>query len=443
MAFGALLLIGLWTVVLGRCLLGLLGGRDSLSRAPGLAVVAGLVGIHLLLKVLTWIGIEWTRSSLLLTGMVSTILCFAAAARWGSAGEPRVERELGQPPWLGRGVAGLAVAAFALACYSLRSPLSDFVYHWGAKARRFFEVGGVDIDYLARPEAGYMHPDYPNLVPELFAAVSVLAGHFHEPTLMLISALFLALILLLLDRALEQASCDPQVADLGLAAAALGLSAFSIGYYQGGSADLPMALAVLLGGVALQQIPAHRSAPAVGLAAAFAAAVKIEGLVLAAALLSLWWLRARWSAEMRQRLKRRFFAWAMQTIVPLSLVVVPWGVQVVRRQLFQSDNAGRPELGRLFDLLPALWDRTWVSAWQGLPLLLLLLPILLARRPTRMIGALLAVQAVFYLFTYANTPVDAEFLVLTTWPRLALHLMPLLLVGLLLTLPSERRRAAR
>jgi hypothetical protein len=77
----------------------------------------------------------------------------------------------------------------------------------------------------------------------------------------------------------------------------------------------------------------------------------------------------------------------------------------------------------------ALGTREWHGfAW----LLLLLLPWPLAVRRTRPAAAVLALQGLFYLAVYLGAPVEVRYYVLSSLPRLLVHLLPPLLVLLVL-----------
>ena len=361
--------------------------------------------------------------------MVSSVLAgllgLAALAWWSTRRAVRDHRSAPQRSPLARfgladAVSAVAVTAFALACWFLRSPFSDFVYHWGLKAERSFLGRGTDFELLARPANAYLHPDYPNLLPELLATPAILSGRFHEPALLLLSALFLGLLALVLRDELRRALPGRMLRELALAALVLGVAAFCIGYYQAGSADLPFALAVLLGASALAEPRPAAAALRAGAAAALAAALKIEGPPFAAILLFL--LAVRHGRAMVRRPGLLGLA-----VTPVVLVVAPWVYQLARHDLYQPTNSaglGAIDAERIATIAEHTWRVLLLPQWHGLPLLLLALPLLLFRASTRLVAALCILQLGFYLYVYASAPLEPGYFVLSSLPRLLLHLLP-------------------
>jgi hypothetical protein len=208
---------------------------------------------------------------------------------------------------------------------------------------------------------------------------------------------------------------------LALPALVLGLAAFCIGYYQAGSADLPFALALLLGASALSEPRAGPAALRAGLAAAFAAALKIEGPPFAAILLAL--VALRHGRELWRR--PRLLALAA---VPAALVIAPWAYLLARHDLYQPTNSAGLAVAldpaRLVTIAAHAWRVLLLPQWHGGPLLLLALPLLLLARGSRWIAALCGLQLAFYLYVYASAPLEPGFFVLSSFPRLVLHVLP-------------------
>ncbi|HVS15002.1 MAG TPA: hypothetical protein VMV46_13830 [Thermoanaerobaculia bacterium] len=386
------------------------------------ALVAGLLLLHLLLQGLDLVGVPWHPYLLGGCGLAAT-----AAWTWARRGSTRdqpTKRAASQTATaavgIGDALAAIAVAAFGLACWFLRSPFSDFVYHWGLKAKRFFLHRGTDFEFLARDANGYLHPDYPNLWPELFAVPAILSGRFFEPALLPLTAVFLAFLALVLRAELRRVMEPSATRQLALPALVLGVTAFCIGYYQAGSADLPFALALLLGASALSEPRAGPATLRAGLAAAFAAALKIEGPPFAAILLAL--VALRHGRELWRRPKLVALAG-----VPAALVIAPWAYLLARHDLYQPTNsAGLAALdpARLVPIAEHAWRVLLQPQWHGLPLLLLALPLLLLARSCRWIAYLCGLQLAFYLYVYASAPLEPGFFVLSSFPRLLLHVLP-------------------
>jgi hypothetical protein len=470
-AIGAVLALLAWCALAGRALLQLVSALPAQTeRRVALSVVAGLLAGHLVLAVHDAIGVPWSRGSLLLAGGALLSLLWRpllesfARRPAGRGAEPipqdarRAGPSLDVPsadvpsagvPSTGAPstdgvdwadlVAILAVGACAASSLALRSPFSDFVYHWGLKAHRFFLAHGTDLEFLARPENVYLHPDYPNLMPGTFAVASLLAGRFEPRALMVLTPAFLLLLLALARAALRESTLPPFARRLVFAGLACALGAFCVGYFQGGSADVPFALAVLIAACALIG-PIDRAAAAqLAIAAAFACALKLEGLPLAALAIGLWLARA---ALARAPTVRSPTTWAV-LILPVLVTGGAWAIQVLSLDLLREGGGGF-ELSRVGVVVRNLWRQSLLEEWLGLPLLLLAAPPLAALSPrVRWLGLLVAAQLAFYLWVYLSSPGDAAFYVLSTWPRLALHLLPATVVGVALALAPEETEIAR
>ena len=419
----------------------MLAGRPLVERLPGsrplrsaYAVLAGLWLLHLLLTLLDLARVRWSVP--LVAGALLLFALWRLRERMPAAPSPR-------PAW-GDGVALLATLAFAALAATRWIAFSDFVYHWGLKGHRFLLARRVDYDFLAQPWNWVLHPDYPNLYPELLAVTAMLGGGWQEAPLMLWSPILMALLLVVARETLAPGELGPRAPGLGdpwvrnavLATLGCALAAFGIGHLMAGAADWFVALALL---AALP--PLVRPADAagdlqLGLCAAVAAAAKAEGIALAGFLVAVqlarhllamrrsgtaWRSRAAW---------RTALAGFAMLLLPPASVVLPWWLRVAHHGLFQLMNSGPPELGRVRVVARAVAQSMTVAAWGGLTLALLLVPLLLARRgPLRPFATVVALQALLYGWQYLTAPVDTGFLVLSTFPRLALHLLPSVMVA--------------
>jgi hypothetical protein len=423
----AVLAILAWCHAIGLGILRALRAAPAATETRhALALVTGMLAGHAGLLLADFAGLQWTRP-VLFAGGAAALLALVGPLR--AAFRARRDPEPLDPSWADA-AAAIAVAAFAVSAFALRSSFTDFVYHWGLKGHRFFLTHGIDEAFLARPENGYLHPDYPNLLPELFAAAALLAGRFDPRALMLFSPILVLALLAAVRAHLLGATLPRFVRRAIFAGLACSLGAFSIGYLQAGSADPPFALAVALAAGALLLPPGRAAAIQLGLAAAFAAAVKIEGLPFAALALAAFVVRA----AVRDRSSLRDPATWIGLLAPTAAVVAPWAIQARALELFQNTNSGAFDPARAGDVLTLLWRQTFVEEWLGLPLLLLALPLVAWARTTRWLGLLLLGQLAFYLFAYLSAPFDPNFYVLSTFPRLALHLLPATVVGLALAL---------
>lgn len=415
------LLLAILAWRLGFHVLSLAGGGHEPAVVP--AWLAGLVTIHLLLTGLQAVGVSWTRWSVLVGVGAAWLLAAGAHRRYFRLGSALGARARVPRVGWGDALAGLAWAGFAFAAWTLRSVHPDFIFHWGIKAKKLVLAGGVDFAYLSRPWNHYTHPDYPTLLPELYAAAALGAGRFAEPALLLWSVLFFAALLWVARGWLAEQEPASGVRQAGLALLALTLAAFGIGYLQAGGADLLIALGLVLGAAALGRDDAHaRTDLELGTAAAFAAASKIEGVVLAGFLVGLGMLRAGFRGELS---KGRVF----RQLLPPVAVIGPWAALNLRHGLFQGTNTGAFDPSRLGAIWEALAASLAVPAWHGFPYLLALLPVLLVFRRSRWLAVLALLQLGLYLYVYATTPVDPVFYVRSSFPRLLLHLVPAAILG--------------
>lgn len=429
--------------------LGLLGSRFSGvlvqpgNGAPHRTVIYGMAGAlvaHLLLTGLDILGIPW--HPLLIAGLL--VLLIGLAHRFRAA-DPTKRTEPARLPsdfgW-GESLALFALLIFACTAVTLATMTPDFIYHWGVKGHRFFLHRGVDYAWLARPWNWVLHPDYPNLLPELSAVSALFAGGFEPHAQMLWTLLFFLLMLASAREGLRNVSGGDDsgggdrwsrqawLAVLGLTAAMYGM-----GHLMAGAADWLMAAAFLAAVPALLSPPDRAGDWQVGIAAGFAVASKIEGAPFAVILAATQLLR-RVPAE-----RRLDWRAALRVGLPAAAVGVPWLLQVFRHRLFLGSNSGPFELARAKIILPALGEAFADPAWHGLSLLVFLGPALLLVRRVRPVAVVATLQLLFYLYVYFTAPVETRHYVLSSFSRLIFHLIPALLVagaGALAPAPSHR-----
>ena len=393
-------------------------GDGALHRVT-LYTLAGAVGFHLWVTLLDLAGLPW--SPLLLAAPFALLLALfglEVLRRRRSPAGARLPSDLG---W-GDGAALFALTVFALLALTAWIATPDFIYHWGVKGHRFELARGVDYGYLAAGWNWALHPDYPNLLPELFAATALLGDGFDAPAMMLWSVVFFGLMLGSARQALREESRFSRQA--GLALVALAAAMFGIGHLAAGAADWMLALALMAALPALLRPPDPAGDLQIGVAAAFAAAAKIEGIPLAAFLVLTQLARRALAA-------RRMDPWAASRLVlPGALVVLPWVFQTLRHGLIQPFTSGGFEISRAGKIFPALLESLAVPSWHGLTAAALLLPPLLAlHRRTRPLALVAALQLTFYLYAYFTAPVDTRYYVISSFPRLLLQVIPALLVA--------------
>ena len=421
--------------------LGLLGSRfSSALAAPGdgalyritLYVLSGAVALHLLLTLLDFAGVAWSPVLLAAAGA----LFFGLSWRFSRRRDDR-PRLPSDPGW-GDGLAFFALAAFTLIALTGWIVIPDFVFHWGLKGHRFYLARGVDYVYLARSWNWVIHPDYPNLPPELFAVTALLAGGFDVPAMMLWTGVFFALLLAAAREGLRRGGADRFTQQGGLALVALATGAFGLGHRMAGSADWLIALALAAALPPLLRPPDRTGDLQIGAAAAFAAAAKVEGVPLAAFLALVQLARRAWTE------RRLSLGAAARTCLPAAAVVVPWLVRVVHHHLFLPFNSGPLQLARAGEILPPALAALSTRAWHGFAFAALLPPLLLLHRRTRPFAAAATLQLLFYVYIYFTVRVDdLRFFILSNLARLAFHLVPASLVAALVAWPSKENEEWR
>jgi len=415
----AVLALAALLTFLGTRLPGLAAPSDGGLQRLVTGALAGMVLFHLLATFLDLTGLGWSVVKLG-TGLLILLVLFFRFGPKRQEGERRL-----LPSNLGWGdeTALLAVAVFGLVALTLWVTTPDFVFHWGLKGERYFFARGVDYTYLARSWGWAIHPDYPQLLPELYAASALAAGRFDPPAQMLWSAFFFVLLLAAAREILRDA--EPFVCQAGIALLAAVLAAFAVRHQMAGAADWMPALALIAAIPALSRTPDAGGDLQIGVAAAFAAASKVEGVMLAG-LLVLAQL-ARRPAEHPWIGLRRLLRLGL---LP-ALVILPWWLQVRRYHLFTVLSNGGLSWERAKIAGPAVVDAINVPGWHGFAWVILLLPLLALRRSTRPLGFVLAGQLAFYLWIYLVAAFDTEYYVAMSFPRLVFHLVPAVLVGVL------------
>ncbi len=406
-------------------------GGDA-APPPVPSWLAGFLLLYLLLQALYGLGIPWQPWIL-----APLLLAGALAGLRGRAPAITV-------PWRAIGPGGLvalgALAVFVVCTLLLSNLHADFIFHWGIKAQKFHLARGFDFEYLAWPWNQHVHPDYPNLLPALYATTAILGGGFREVPMALWSAVFFGLALLSARDLLLRLGASRFAAQAATALVGLVLAMFGVGYLQAGGADLGVALAVLAGTAALARPPGRAADIEIGLVAAFAAALKIEGIPLAAFLL-LCHLGRRLAHD-RGALLAKLPRVLPRAAGPALVTVGIWAYQTTHHSLFQAGNTGTLRWDRLGLVAGELWSSLGTVNWHGFPYLLLALPLLLAWRRGCWIAALCLLQAAFYVYAYLSTPLEPQQLIATSAARLMLHLVPTVLVVLVAGMDRGSREAS-
>jgi len=397
------------------------------------AGLAGLLLLDVLLLAFSLMGLRWGLATLgppLLAGIAWSLLSRPA--------RPAVEEGASPPAWgWGDAVAVLALGVFAFCTARSWNLNSDFIYHWGIKGKTFALAHGIDFRYLTRPWSTHLHPDYPNLLPGLFALTALWDGGFREPVMALWSVAGFALLLLFGRDLLRELGTSRFARQVGMAVLGLTLAMFGIGYLLAGSPDWLIAVALLAAAVPLLAPSSPAADHRLGIAAAIGAAAKVEGLPLAAFLIGLYLLR-------RARARpgwRSFLGAALRAGLPSLAMAALWAWPVWRFHLFQSKFSGDFRWSRLEVVLPELGRALLTVNWHFLSLTLLALPLLALDRRFRPVVLAAMLQLGFYVYIYLSAAVDTRLYVQTGAARLFFHLVPtalLLLVAWIDGVPERR-----
>jgi hypothetical protein len=384
--------------------------------------VAGLLLLTALLEGLHFLGLRWTLLSvgvpLLLLGALG--LRVRPPMPWGRS----------EPLGWGDALAAAAVAVLAVACLCWLATNPDFIYHWGIKGHRYFLVGGFDLDYLIRPWNRLSHPEYPPLLPGLFAATALAVGAFDEAVLLLWTPLTVLALLAAARGLLAQAGVEAFHRQAGVAILGLVGAFFSVGALLAGGPDPFLALALMLGGVALVRGGSLSQAQrdlCLALAAALAAVAKLEGLPLAV------FLVAVYGVELKAWRGREAWKRLLTVGSPAALVSLPWLWICWRHGLFGRPNAGAFEWGHAKAIFGAVGKAVVHSHWHGVAVFALAAtPLLLWNRRLRAWVSIPCLQLGLYLWVYFTSANAPERQVQLSLPRILFHLVPALLVAVVL-----------
>ena len=202
------------------------------------------------------------------------------------------------PARLGLFAAAAGVGVFLVAAVAEPMWTTDYLAIWGFKGKTIFFSSAVPSRLFHDPQTVWSHPEYPLLLPLLFASLSASVGGWNDRALALLYPVCQAVTALLaygfLARRLSRAS--------GRVAAVL-IALFFPLYVpvSVGMADIPLALGLVLASTAFLDALIRDTGPVrlrLGLAALFAGALKQEGsFLLLLMALSLLFFRTRRKSE--------------------------------------------------------------------------------------------------------------------------------------------------
>jgi hypothetical protein len=159
----------------------------GLAYRTSVGFVAGALYVTTVMFAASAIGIRWTVAWIAMAILVPASSLFIRTSNL----EPQSpEREVRGSRFERRGSRlTLAVILFftALTAYgtlTARETCADLIYFWGTKATRFAAARAIDLPFLADPAHLLMHPDYPPLVPLLYAWGAMFAWSYWGPLLL-------------------------------------------------------------------------------------------------------------------------------------------------------------------------------------------------------------------------------------------------------------------
>ncbi len=156
----------------------------ALDGRIAIAGVAGALVIATLMAVMALVGVEWSRTRLVLALLIPVVI--------GSRALPR--RSSMKLSWPSPALAGVVIL-LAITTYGLvtgRETSGDLLFFWGPKAVHFHHAGTIDVEYLRDPNNFLAHRDYPPLLPLLYAWSMTISRRFSWWSAVLSSGLCLA-----------------------------------------------------------------------------------------------------------------------------------------------------------------------------------------------------------------------------------------------------------
>ncbi len=136
------------------------------TARAGIYFAGGLLTLAVEMFLFSAIHLRWSIAALL-------ALPFAAAIASYWPRGIRISRIDGKPRSFVAivmiALALISIAVFAIAVVAGEATSFDLLLFWGPKGVRFAAARAIDIGFLAAPDNYLMHPDYPPLVPLLYA----------------------------------------------------------------------------------------------------------------------------------------------------------------------------------------------------------------------------------------------------------------------------------
>jgi hypothetical protein len=351
----------------------------DLGARLAMAFACGCVVLSALMFVFTLVHVPFTRVTLLIAMAV-----FAALVVKGARIETR------QQP--------LFYAVLALTTYGLltaRETCGDLIYFWGPKGQRFYLAETIDVGFLAFPHYQLMHPDYPPLLPLVYAFASSIAHAFSWW-----GAIFAMLLLLLATALAFRGLAREALGDERAAVYAMLLTALlAYGYARSMVAGAGEPMLLLFETIAIAALTFRDDGEVLAaIALAGAAWTKVEGAAFVAIVV------------VAYALTRRRAVRAALAAVPAAVLVVSW-IAFAKSHKF-IDQYGRVEQRMHFEALGTIVKTMSLQASYGafyLPWLAGGVPFAFARNwrraalPLLVCAGLIASAVYFYL--HGDAPV--------------------------------------
>jgi hypothetical protein len=394
----------------------------------GLASAAGSLALCVAMLSSSALQVRWSIGLLLLPSAAALLL--PGDRRFRRFGDPSPSPGEA-PPALGLAALATILGVVAYAAGTARATAADFVLFWGTKGQRFAQARAIDVAFLRDPLHYLIHPDYPPLVPCLYAWGSLLAGRFAWRTALLSFPLFTAFAALTLYGFARPAlGRRAALANACFLAALLGF--LGVANMVGGDAEPELFLFEVLALAALV-FAGDRAAGVAAAAIALAAAVltKIEGTVFAVLVVGAY--AALGPSTPRDRPKR-----ALVLGLPAATALAGWLLFCRRNGLLDIFRLGARTHLRTGELPVVLRELVRydlfgprLAAWAVVGALLI------ARRPPRAALFPLSVAAgflVFMVYMYLSGSGDPTLWI--QWSGARLSMTPLVCV-LLATMVQE------
>jgi hypothetical protein len=239
-------------------------GRGLATRfATGIVIGGTVMWLESLL------GIAWTRTSLLIT-------MWLVFSGWWLVSRTHQLPATNHQPLRAYIPIALITLLTIYGAATARITCGDLLYFWGPKAQRFFFTQRIDVEFLRFPHYYLMHPDYPPLLPLVYAWSSIAAHRFSYWGAILLTPIYLLATVLAFRRfAAQKTKHATAYATLLAALLAFG---FASGRAAGG-ADPQL---IMFEVIALSALTFGDERLIAAIALAGAALTKVEGAAFAA-----------------------------------------------------------------------------------------------------------------------------------------------------------------